>query len=366
MQSQFRSSSPRRIVQDMKPLLFHEGALYCTRFHQIFKTVDWGKTFDPVGRLDLRLSGRPIMRQSKFLQRLARAQVYRMRVLPNGNRVYVFRGGIYTQPAGQDIAERSLEITRGSRPVSLASTTDGLVVFGEYWDNGQREPVHIFGSDDGGLSWRVLYMFDAGAIRHVHGISYDRFEDCFWICTGDRDGECRLVRASPDFSDMRVVRQGGQRFRFYSLTVAEDVLLTSTDSPNQPNQICIYYKDEDRLERVADIENSSFYGCLVGRQAFVSTNAEASVCNDETASHVWTGSLDHGDWRHLFRFPVDLPYRLSQSRFVPDGLFQFSRIYFPEGENPSTMLVCYSIGVLPYRYSMMCYDQEAWRLPRAA
>jgi hypothetical protein len=352
-----------KTMRGIKPLLYHDGWLHCSKFDKILKTKDYGETFEQVGQLDLQLSHSGVIRMSSLAQRLLRAQVYRMRVLPNGNKVYIFKGGIYTQRAGEPKAYLCHSIERGSRPISLANRGDDLIVFGEYWSNNEREPVHIYGSYDGGVTWDVVYSFDARSIRHVHGISYDRFEDCFWICTGDYDDECRLIRASKDFKDLQIVRQGGQGFRFYSITVTEDLLLTATDSPIEPNQICLYHKQSDRFERVASIENSNFYHCVIGRQAFVSTNAEASETHDESASYVWTGSLDEGDWRHLFSFPVDMPYRFSTLPFVPDGLFQFSRVHFPEGDAPDNVLVCYGTGLAGISDAMVSYRPDAWQAP---
>lgn len=347
-----------KAISGVKPLIYHGEWLYCSKFDKILKTKDYGESFEIVGWLDLQLSHAGVIRASSLAQRLLRAQVYRMRILPNGNIVYIFKGGIYTQRAGEVTAYLSHAIERGSRPISLANRGDDLIVFGEYWSNDARGPVHIYGSKDGGITWDVVYTFDAGSIRHVHGISYDRFEDCFWICTGDYDDECQLIKAAPDFSDIQIVRQGGQGYRFYSITVTEDTLLTATDSPIEPNHICLYNKQADRLDRVAPIENSNFYHCLIGRQAFVSTNAEASETHDETASHVWTGSLDDGGWHRLFSFPVDLPYRLSTTRFVPDGLFQFSRVHFPEGDAPGDVLVCYGTGLAGFSDVMTCYRYD--------
>ncbi len=348
-------------ISGIRPLIYHGEWLYCSKFDKVVRTKDYGCSFEPVGRLDLQLPHAGIIRMSPLAQRLMRAQIYRMRILPNGNIVSIFRGGVYTQKAGEQMAHLRHKIERGSRPISLANRSGDLIVFGEYWSNDARDPVNIYGSEDGGITWDIVHTFDARAIRHVHGISYDRFEDCFWICTGDYDDECQLIRASKDFSDLEIVRQGGQGFRFYSITVTEDLLLTATDSPIEPNQICLYHKRTDRFDRVAPLENSNFYHCLIGRQAFVSTNAEASATHDESASHVWTGSLDEGGWNRLFSFPVDLPYRLSTMRFVPDGLFQFSRVHFPEGDAPDDVLVCYGTGLSGLSNKMACYRADVWR-----
>ncbi|MFY0610417.1 MAG: hypothetical protein JXQ99_02730 [Hyphomicrobiaceae bacterium] len=350
-----------RKINHIKPHIFHDGWLYCSKFDKILRTNDYGASFETVGQLDLQLPHAGIIRMSPLAQRLARAQVYRMRVLPSGNKVYVFRGGIYTQRVGEPTAQLSHAVQRGSRPVSLANRASDLVVFGEYWSNAAREPVHIYGSEDGGLTWKVIYTFEAGAIRHVHGITYDRFDDCFWICTGDYDDECQLIRASRDFTDLQIVKQGGQGFRFFSTIVTEDVLLTATDSATDPNHICLYHKQTGRFERVAEIENTNFYLGLIGRQAFVSTNAEPSEVHDQSASYVWTGSLDEGGWQHLFSFPVDLPYRLSRTRFVPNGLFQYSNVYFPEGDAPDDVLVCYGFGLSGFSDVMACYRSDQWQ-----
>ena len=139
-------------------------------------------------------------------------------------------------------------------------------------------------------------------------------------------------------------------------------MLTATDSATDINHICLYHKHTDRFERVAEIENTNFYHGVIGRQAFVSTNAEPSRVHDQSASHVWTGSLDGGDWQHLFSFPVDLPYRLSQTPFIPTGLFQYSNVYFPEGEAPDDVLVCYGFGLAGFSDRMMCYQRDEWQM----
>src|SRR5207249_3044949 len=156
--------------------------------------------------------------------------------------VYVFRRGIYVQAPGAPLAVRTFAVARGTRPVSLAVGRDGVIVFGEYWPNTRRSAVHIYASADSGTSWRPVYTFREGAIRHVHGISYDPWEDCFWICTGDNEAESLLLRASADFRNVTIVRKEAQSNRFFSLLVLEDRLLAATDIPHGQNHICAIEK----------------------------------------------------------------------------------------------------------------------------
>jgi len=283
-----------------------------------------------------------------------------MRILPDGTKVFLFRGGVYVQKAGSRTAVRTYTVRHGSRPVSLSVSRDGLVVFGEYWSNVERAAVHVIGSRDAGRTWSEMYRFEAGQIRHIHGISYDPWEDCFWICAGDYEDENRLVRASPDFRDVRIRRQGGQGNRFYQLLVLQDVLLTATDTPLEENHICTIDKRSGDLVRCARIENSSYYNCLVGGRAVVSTNAEPTKVNDESATYVWMGTPGRTDWKRVLTFPVDRYFRMTRLPKVPRGLFQYPRVFFPDGENPGRFLVCHCIGVELYDDAMLCFDTAEW------
>lgn len=330
-----------------RPLLFHDGVLYGARYDQILKSTDGGATFAPFARLSL--VDRPfgsLRRWSALVRRLLREGVYRMRVLSDGHMVFVVRKGIYTLRAGEAEARLTHSITRGSRPVSLACKPGGLVVFGEYFDNAERGPIRIFGSADSGQSWRIVYEFPAGSIRHVHGLAYDRWEDCFWICTGDYGDECKVLRASADFGDVEVVRQGGQFNRFYSVLITSEHLLMATDTPLDHNFIFRLEKRTGEWTRLQQIQNSTFYGCTVGEKVYFTTVAESSEMNDSKACHLWAGSIQGTNWLHVGAFPTDVLDRVASSvPGLPKALFQFPRIFFPEGDNPTDKLICYGTGI---------------------
>jgi len=345
-----------RIVPHTRPLLFHHGRLYCARFDSIVSTPDFGVTFTDEGRLAPEIPCRTIVRATPLLQRIARAAVYRMQILPDGSRVFVFRGGIYRQRSGETIGRRTFVVTRGSRPVSLAAGGDGLVVFGEYWPNRQKEPVHIYGSRDGGAHWDVMHTFGPGEIQHVHGISYDRYGDEFWICTGDNDDECQILRASRDFSKVQLVRKGGQSNRYYSILVTEHALLSATDTPLEDNYICAMDKCTGEVRRLQRIENSSFHGCFVGDRFFVATIAEPSAVNDVRAIHLWTGRLADRRCCRVLTLPVDLPSRIQLWPGIPNNLFQWAQLFFPEGENPAEMLVGHVMGIAGMDDAMVCWS----------
>lgn len=359
--------APFRVIRHMRPLYFHDGKLYCSRFNQIVVTADFGQSFEFVGTLATSGWKAAAARPFPLLQRVLRAGVYRMRVLEDGTLLLVFRGGIYTLARGATAAAKTFAFPRGNRPISLASKPGGLTVVGEYWGNPNRDPVHVYGSEDG-TSWHIVSTFPAGSIRHVHGISYDAWDDCFWVCTGDDDHETGLLRASADFRRLDVVRQGGQIHRFYSILVRKDHLLLATDTPRVDNFVCRLDKRSGQFETLQRIENSSFYSCDVAGRAFVSTVAEPSPCNDQRACHVWANDGATGRWRRVLSFPVDRLDRVSHLPGVPKGLFQYPRIFFPEGTNDGNVLVGHCTGLNGLDNSMVCYDvkKPPISLPRAA
>jgi hypothetical protein len=116
------------------------------------------------------------------------------------------------------------------------------------------------------------------------------------------------------------------------------------------------------------LENSSFYSCEVAGRAFVSTVAEPSPCNDQRACHVWTNDGTTGPWRRVLSLRVDCLDRVSHLRGVPKGLFQYPRVFFPEGSNDSNVLVGYCTGIKGLDNAMVCYDvkRPSVSLARAA
>jgi hypothetical protein len=74
------------------------------------------------------------------------------------------------------------------------------------------------------------------------------------------------------------------------------------------------------------------------------------------------GDLSGDSWRHCLSFPIDFYTKLSRMPGSPKGLFQYPRVFFPEGPNDSTVLACQAIGLKGYDNSMLCYDTTSWTI----
>ncbi|MFZ3340232.1 MAG: hypothetical protein WA213_05075, partial [Terriglobales bacterium] len=165
-------------------------------------------------------------------------------------------GAIVTRTPGSDDFRVAHKIRRGTRPLHITAVPSGIVYWGEYFDNRERAEVHIYSSADRGQIWQVAYTFPAGAIRHIHNIVYDRWEDCLWILTGDVGSECKVLRASCDLRSIEVVLAGNQQARAATAIPMPDALYLATDTPFEANHVLRLTRD-GKVDAIANLPSSS-------------------------------------------------------------------------------------------------------------
>lgn len=277
---------------------------------------------------------RKVTSASRLGFRLVRDGFHALGVLPSGDLIAAVPGAIAMLRPGEKDFRITHVLQRGTRPLNIAVTPDGRVFWGEYFDNPGRNAVHIYGSDDRGASWKVVYSFEKKAIRHVHNIVYDRWADCFWVLTGDIDGECRVLRASLDFSRVESVISGNQQARAVAAVPKKDGLYFASDTPLEQNYI--YKLDrQGNLARLAEIHASVLCGCAVGDAVFFTTMIEPSAVNLDRTVSVY-GSADDAAWPRLQSWKKD---RWSEK------LFQYGNAFLAAGSNTTDLVAATSIAV---------------------
>ncbi len=272
---------------------------------------------------------------NRFTARLFRDGFHALAVLPSGALIGAVPGSIVTLSAGEYEFRQTHAITRGTRPLHITATPDGTVYWGEYFDNAQRDEVHIYGSVDAGANWSIAYKFPKGAIRHVHNLVHDPWGDCLWILTGDYGDECRILRAACDFSRVEVVLQGTQQARAVAAVPTEDALYFSSDTPLESN----YVNRLDRhgaLVQLTPISSSSICGCRVGAHIVFSTMVEPSEVNRDRDVRIYGGGATPDSWRPLAAWRKD---------FFPMGLFQYGNAFLPDGQNATPFLAVSTVAV---------------------
>jgi hypothetical protein len=268
--------------------------------------------------------------------RLVRDGFHALRALPNGDLIGVVAGGVVTRRAGEAEFSVSHVVRRGTRPLNLAVTGSGTVLWGEYFDNPGRDEVHVFASDDGGRTWSVAHTFPRGTIRHVHNVVYDRWDDTVWILTGDYGAECRVLRATSDLRYIDVVRAGDQQARAVAAIVTADALYLASDTAVEQNHVYRFGRD-GAFARLGPLTHSSFHGCAVGVALFFSTVVEPSDMNPTTTVALH-GSGDGRAWPILHEWRKDR---------WPMRWFQYGCAVLPSGENATDLLAATGVAVNP-------------------
>ena len=277
---------------------------------------------------------RRITSATKLGFRLVRDGFHALAVLPSGELIAALPGVIATLRPGEKEFLVTHVLQRGTRPLNIAVAPDGRVFWGEYFDNPGRDAVHVYGSNDHGATWRVVYSFAKGAIRHIHNIVYDRWAGCFWVLTGDIGDECRILRASLDWSRVESVISGNQQARAVAAVPREDGLYFASDTPLEQN--CIYKLDrKGDLTRLAEIHASVLCGCAVGDAVFFTTMVEPSSINLERKVSVY-GSSNGVEWARLQSWMKDR---------WPERFFQYGNGLLATGRNATNFLAVTTIAV---------------------
>ena len=266
--------------------------------------------------------------------RLFRDGFHALAVLPSGHFVAAIPGAIISLAPGETEFRISHKMERGTRPLHITATPAKRLFWGEYFDNAQRDPVHIYTSEDQGLTWEVAHTFPKGAIRHVHNIVYDEWGDCLWVLTGDYGSECQVLRASCDLKTLDVVISGNQQARAVTLVPTEEALYLATDTPLERNRV--YCMDrKGNLSELAELSSSSIYGCRVRDAVFFSTMVEPSEVNREQDVCLY-GYTNGGGLTRLLAWKKDQ---------WPSGLFQYGNAVLPDGTNTTGILAITTVAV---------------------
>jgi hypothetical protein len=318
-----------------RALAWSDAVFYVSQGYAVSQGTFLGQSIDwkPAGRFDP-----PVWRRCtssvRLAHRLVRDGFHALVALSSGHLIGAVPGAIVVRQPGASKFLQTHAIKRGTRPLHITATPKGTVFWGEYFDNAQRDQVHIYASADRGATWQVAYTFPKGAIRHVHNIVYDKWEDCLWILTGDNGKECQILRASHDLALADVVMAGNQQARAVALVPSAEGLYFASDTPLEANHIYLLERD-GKLRSVSPLMSSSIYGCQVGEYLFFSTMVEPSLVNPDRQVRVY-GSRDGSAWKSLLAWKKD---RWSMR------LFQYGNAILPDGPNSTDCLAVSTVAV---------------------
>ena len=205
---------------------------------------------------------------------------------------------------------------------SITEDQNGNIYFGEYFMNPERRPVRIWKVFADLSQWEVAH--ELGAIRHVHGVYRDPYDDnVFWITVGDFLGECHILRTSDNFKSFTRFGDGSQIWRAVQLFFTKEHVNWLTDSNLEPNHACRMARKTGELEIGQPLDASGWYGCTASEGvhlAFTTIERGPAIQSNESSVLV---SSDAFHWEKVFAFKKD--------HWKPVQVFKYGVISCPTG-----------------------------------
>ena len=254
-----------------------------------------------------------------LLKRFLRAEITGFYELSNGGRVAIAKKGLFLQKKGSKTFEKCFSVPRGSKPLNLCFAPSGIIYFGEYFQNMEKQAVNIYCSTDNAQTWNIAYTFEAGNINHIHGLFFDKYTNRIWVATGDRENECIIGYTEDEFKTFVELFRGGQEYRTCQLFFYQDFIVFGTDTQYEQNVIKKFDRKTLEITELQKVQGSVIKGGQVGDVAFISTTVEPSKVNTDKYAHLWV-TKDGLHWEEKFKAKKDwLPY-----------IFQFGTFEFPQ------------------------------------
>lgn len=292
-------------------LILPEGCFVGKGYSIINTTGDVGKVYDRKYNFFSYL---------KLSRRFIRAEITGIYHLGNDTRLAVAKKGLFLNTQKSCNYEKVFSITRGSKPLNICIAPSGKLFFGEYFQNMGKQAVNIYGSEDNGLTWHIVYTFLEGNINHIHGLFFDKYTNKIWVATGDRENECFIGYTEDEFKTFVEVFRGGQEYRTCQLFFYKDFIVFGTDTQYQQNVIKKFDRKTLEITELQKVQGSVIKGGQVGNVAFISTTVEPSKVNTDKWAHLWV-TKDGLHWEEKYKAKKD---------WLPATLFQFGTFEFPQ------------------------------------
>lgn len=291
-----------------------------------------------------------LLSRSRLLSRLLRIGIRSAIALGDNVIMLSIANRIYEYDFAKEELSNGFDIGGNVRPLvfteirSIAGFTDG-VVFGGYFHNSEKTPVHIYrrGSRD---EWSIVYTFPEGTINHIHNIVCDGYRNCVWIFTGDFDDSAAIWKASDDFNSVECVMRGSQQYRACAAYVLPDSVIYATDTPFADNYVYqISFYDNQLINKpIFPIAGSCIYSCKWKDKYVFSTTVEPDGRKETSLKLLIDRRRGEGikdEYVHLYIVDCNLRYKevYKLKKDCMPFVFKFGCFIFPQGVNNNELLV---------------------------
>lgn len=291
-----------------------------------------------VGQVD-GVAWKNIASQFRLGQRVARFMVYNAVPLADGTIFVTFdkQQGIISEGKYQPLqgVMRPFRVLRRA----CAMGKDGAIYFGEYLDNPERGAMNVYRHVPGTNRAEIAYTFEAGQVRHIHGVYADPHSDTLWCVTGDGATESRVTRTFDSFRTLETVGTGDESWRTVSLLFTEDAIYYASDAEFHENHV--YRLDRRTGERtmVGEIDGPVYYSHAVGKDLFFAVTAELCPSQKEPVASLWHVSSD-GQMKRVYSVQKDLVQKKKWA-----DIFMPGTMHFPAGPGNDGETFFHGVGL---------------------
>lgn len=307
-----------KIVKRKKILAVSDVAIIASKGYSLYRKEKEFANWEKYGHIKDGIN--TLFAFSPLSRRLTRAEISKYYLLQDGTELCIARKGIFRRGNGEQEFVKTFNVVRGSRPMFLCEDVDGSVYFGEYFQNMEKQAVHVYGSHDHGKTWEIAKTFAEGNINHIHGIYLDLFTKNMWLATGDRENECIIGYTNDGFKTFTEVFRGGQEYRTCVLFFYKDFIVFGTDSQYQQNELKMFDRKTLEITHLQDVQGPVIRGAQFGDISMISTDVEPSDVNKDKNAYVWI-TKDGLHWEELCHAEKDV---------LPPMLFQFGVFDLPQ------------------------------------
>lgn len=311
-----------------------EGDYYLSRRNVLYHSADLRPPFTTVAVIPA-----PAWKQAasglRLAQRLLRFMVTNVVPLGGGELFVTFDRSVGVVRDGRYVELSGLQ--RPCRVLRAACAIDHLgdLYFGEYVMNDTRSDVRVYRYRVGADGLEVAYTFPAGAIRHIHGVYFDRYTGALVCLTGDADRECRMLRTEDGFRTVHTLGEGDETWRAVSVLFDEAAMFYGMDAEFRSNHI--FRVDRRTADRTSltEVNGTVYFSKRVGTELFFTTTAENGSDLKAGAAAIWRVSPE-GGCAEIATFQKDAWH---------GTLFQFGTVHFPYASASEDALYFSVVGV---------------------
>lgn len=324
--------------------------LYGVKAHQIEGDILWASAgysvyainlehdiTEKTGRVRTNIINSFLSRLAVF-KRLARLDIHNLYVLRSGTILTFADSCIFrsTDNGNNFIRVHSFPKRTKPLPSGVCEDGSGQAYYGEYFLNSERkDEVGIYRSGDDGLTWKLVYSFPPGKIRHVHAVQYDAFSDSVWVTTGDEDEECSIGYSKNSLETLEIISSGSQEWRAVSLMFTDKHVWWGTDTQRIQSSFCRWDRHSRKMSKICPVDGPVYYSSVLGDNIMIAaTTVEGGEREWDDRAHLWLYNKKDG-WKSLQSWKKD---RLPK-------LFQFGTIHIAKGQT-NTGKFCITLRAL--------------------